>query len=109
MTNPSADAQVEGAWVKVAVRDFGIGIAEKDLETIFQKFHTLPSGGGNGRTKGTGLGLTICRKIVEAHGGRIWAESSEGHGSTFCLLLALDNTAGKADQENQGTVQKPVP
>jgi len=94
------DARVQDSWVKVTVKDFGVGIAEKDLETIFQKFHTLPSGGGNSQTKGTGLGLTICRKIVEAHGGRIWAQSAEGQGSTFCFLLALGCTAEKADQEN---------
>ncbi len=70
-------------WVQVSVRDFGIGIAEKDFETIFKKFHTLPSGGGTGWTKGTGLGLTICRKIIEAHKGRIWVESRQGQGSVF--------------------------
>jgi signal transduction histidine kinase len=86
-TRVEIDTRVESSWVKVTVKDFGIGIAEKDLETIFQKFHTLPSGGGNGQTKGTGLGLTICRKIVEAHGGRIWAQSTAGRGSTFCFLL----------------------
>jgi len=80
---------IEDPWVKVTVKDFGIGIAEPHLETIFQKFHTLPSGGGNSQTKGTGLGLTICRKIVQAHSGRIWAQSTEGRGSTFCFLLAL--------------------
>ena len=70
-------------WVHVSIKDFGIGIADQDLETIFQKFHTLPSSGGGGRAKGTGLGLTISRKIVEAHQGRIWAESLESRGSVF--------------------------
>ena len=76
----------------VSVRDAGIGIALEDLETIFRKFHTLPSGGGKGLTKGTGLGLTICRKIVEAHGGRIWAESEQGLGSIFTFRLPRRQT-----------------
>jgi len=80
----------EDRSVRVSVKDSGIGIAEKDLETIFQKFHTLPSSGGSGRTKGTGLGLTICRKIIEAHQGSIWAESIEGQGSVFQFFIPYE-------------------
>ncbi len=83
------DTVVEAHSVRVSVADTGIGIARKDLESIFEKFHTLPSGGGKGRTKGTGLGLTICRKIIDAHGGRIWSDSEEGHGSVFTFILPL--------------------
>ena len=77
-------------WVHVSVKDFGIGIAEKDLESIFKKFHTLPSGGGDSRSKGTGLGLTISRKIVEVHQGRIWAESSGSRGSVFHFEIPIE-------------------
>lgn len=80
-------------WVAVSVCDAGKGIASENLETIFRKFHTLPSSGGRGQTKGTGLGLTICRKIVEAHGGRIWAESEQGQGSTFTFRLPLKQSS----------------
>jgi signal transduction histidine kinase len=73
--------------VEVSVSDHGIGFAKENTKHIFEKFHTLPSSGGNGQTKGTGLGLTICKKIIEAHGGRIWAESVEGEGSVFTFRL----------------------
>ncbi len=76
--------------VQISVIDAGIGIANQHLETIFKKFHTLPSGSGNGGRKGTGLGLTICRKIIEAHGGKIWAQSEEGKGSTFTFTLPMN-------------------
>ncbi|RLC02229.1 MAG: hypothetical protein DRH90_14395 [Deltaproteobacteria bacterium] len=80
---------VEGQWVKICITDFGIGIAENELETIFKKFHTSPSASRQGRTKGTGLGLTISRKIVEAHGGKIWAKSETDHGSILSFTLPL--------------------
>jgi len=91
------DTWVDGDCVSVAVTDSGIGIAESDLEIIFKKFHSLPSGRGHGHTQGTGLGLTISRRIVEAHGGKIWAESEGGNGSvlTFTLPLRLN----KAEEE----------
>ncbi|MCP3951406.1 MAG: HAMP domain-containing protein, partial [Desulfobacterales bacterium] len=81
------NSSLSDQWIRVVVQDFATGIAEKNLETIFKKFRILPSSGGTGRTKGTGLGLTICRKIIEAHKGRIWAESTVGLGSTFYFIL----------------------
>ncbi|MDM8516064.1 ATP-binding protein [Desulfobacterales bacterium HSG16] len=86
--------RLEAQWVHVSVQDSGIGISDKDIETIFLKFHTLPSRGGTGQTKGTGLGLTICRKIIEAHKGRIWAESTESRGSVFHFIIP-QNQAGE--------------
>jgi len=73
--------------VSVAVRDWGIGICEENLQVIFEKFRTLPSSKGTGKRKGTGLGLAICKGIIEAHGGRIWAESVKGEGSVFFFTL----------------------
>ena len=75
---------------KVVVRDDGPGIPPDQLERIFDSFHQLDvlvdrSMGG------AGLGLAICRRIVEAHGGRIWAESVLGEGSTFTFTLPLSN------------------
>jgi signal transduction histidine kinase len=72
--------------VTVSVKDHGVGIEKENIETIFDKFSTLPSG-SDGKTEGTGLGLAICKAIVEAHGGKIWAESNKGVSSTFYFTL----------------------
>jgi two-component system sensor histidine kinase VicK len=70
------------------VSDRGQGIPVDKLETIFERFRQVDS--SNSRKKGgTGLGLTICRKIVEQHDGKIWAESVLGEGSTFCFTLPI--------------------
>jgi two-component system, OmpR family, sensor histidine kinase VicK len=72
------------------VRDEGQGIPAHKLETIFERFQQVDS--SDSRKKGgTGLGLTICRKIIEQHGGKIWAESSLGVGSTFSFTLPAYN------------------
>jgi signal transduction histidine kinase len=84
--------RVDAGTLYVSVTDRGIGIARESQERVFEKFHTLPSAGGSGQTKGTGLGLTICRKIVEAHGGTIWLESDTGLGSVFHFTLPLQHT-----------------
>ncbi len=73
--------------VLVAVKDQGTGISKENLEIIFEKFRTLPSSKGSDKTERTGLGLAISKGIIEAHGGRIWAESEESEGSTFFFIL----------------------
>lgn len=76
-------AKREGAYWAFGVRDNGIGIASKYHERIFGVFKRL-----HGRdVPGTGIGLAICRKIVEKHHGRIWVESKEGAGATFWFRL----------------------
>ncbi|MBI2877172.1 MAG: HAMP domain-containing protein [Candidatus Tectomicrobia bacterium] len=70
----------------VSISDRGDGIPEEDLERIFDKFYQSRSHPALSK-KGTGLGLPIARHIVEAHGGKIWAESELGQGSTFYLTL----------------------
>jgi signal transduction histidine kinase len=73
--------------VLVSVKDQGIGISQESLEAIFEKFHTLPASGPRNRGSGTGLGLAICKGIIQGHGGRIWAESTQGEGSVFYFSL----------------------
>lgn len=75
------------AHLKVAVADTGRGIAKEDMEKLFEKFVQL--GGKAGDVKGTGLGLTITKALVEQHGGRIWVESELGKGSRFTVSLPV--------------------
>ncbi len=79
--------QVEGE-VHVAVRDSGLGIPAKDLPHIFDRLYRADRARSRD-TGGSGLGLSITRSLVEAHGGRIWAHSVEGEGSVFTFALPL--------------------
>jgi signal transduction histidine kinase/CheY-like chemotaxis protein len=81
-------ARLEGDEAQVEVRDTGIGIAEDEQERIFEAFQR----GGRGvrtSTEGTGLGLTLSKRIVELHGGRMWMQSRLGEGSTFGFSIPL--------------------
>jgi len=73
--------------VEVSVADTGIGIAPEDQEKVFEEFRQV--GTAAKKIEGTGLGLTLCRKFVELHGGRIWVKSQEGVGSTFTFTIPL--------------------
>jgi len=85
-----------GEDAQVTVADTGIGIPAPELGRIFNRFYQVDSGSTR-HYRGTGLGLTICKHIVEYHGGRIWAESEEGKGSTFFFVLPKHIVA-KEDQ-----------
>jgi len=72
----------------VSVADTGPGIPEEHQARIFEQFHQVDS--SNTRKKGgTGLGLSIARRILALHGGRIWVESTPGHGATFSFTLPV--------------------
>jgi signal transduction histidine kinase len=66
----------------VTVRDSGVGVAPDDVERIFGMFTRA-----GGEAEGSGIGLAVCRRVVEAHGGRIWVEQAEGGGSAFRFTL----------------------
>jgi light-regulated signal transduction histidine kinase (bacteriophytochrome) len=77
----------EDGFLVVDVRDEGIGFNPKFAERIFKVFRRLSRD-----TEGTGIGLAVCKKIVERHGGRIEAHSSPGQGSTFSLYLPVETS-----------------
>lgn len=82
------DADSGDRWAEIRVRDSGVGVPPEEAERIFLKFYQ--GSAGQGRSGGgSGLGLTISRHIVEAHGGRIWVESRPGEGATFIFTLPL--------------------
>jgi len=82
------NASIKDKQIKIAISDNGHGIAEENLDNIFDKFYIIREGDTLGcRQMGTGLGLPICRQIVEHYDGRIWAESEQKKGSTFYIVL----------------------
>ena len=74
-------------WVEVSVSDTGVGIAPEDHEAVFEEFRQV--GTVEKKAEGTGLGLTLCRKFVELHGGKIWVKSELGVGSTFTFTIPV--------------------
>jgi GAF domain-containing protein len=82
-----ARAAVREGLVEVSVTDTGVGIAPEDQEAVFEEFRQV--GTADKKVEGTGLGLTLCRKFVALHGGRIWVKSQVGQGSTFTFTLPV--------------------
>ena len=85
----------EAEFVKVEIEDNGRGIARKEVPLIFDRLYRTDAS-RNSTKGGSGLGLSIARKIIEEHGGKIWAQSTEGVGTTMCFVLRKykENTAG---------------
>jgi signal transduction histidine kinase len=85
----SAEPHSKQEW-RISVEDNGIGIARQHHASIFLPFKRL-----HGReVPGTGMGLALCRRIVGAHGGRIWVESSPGQGAKFLFTLGASQGSG---------------
>jgi signal transduction histidine kinase len=86
-TPDSGKITIEGKlkedFIEISITDTGIGIAKENLNKIFDKFYQVE------KTKGTGLGLTISKNIIELHGGKIWAESTIGKGSKFTFSIPI--------------------
>jgi two-component system sensor histidine kinase KdpD len=79
-------ASLEGLFLKTQISDLGPGLEKSDEEHIFEKFYRGLKTGAQG---GVGLGLAICKSIVEAHGGKIWAENRKNGGASFYFILPL--------------------
>ena len=78
-------AEEEENFIKVTVKDTGSGISEEDMPHIWERYYK-----GKHSETGTGLGLYICKFIIESHGGKIWAESETGQGTAFMFTLPLE-------------------
>ena len=87
-------ARVDGPDVVITVADTGVGVAPGDRERIFESFQ---QGRSNAAHEGTGLGLTLCRRIVGLMGGRMWLESEVGVGSTFAFTVPLGRPPAEED------------
>ena len=78
-------AGLTDAAAEISVTDTGIGIAPEHHEAVFEEFRQV--GAAENKAQGTGLGLALCRRFVELHGGRIWVKSQPGVGSTFTFTV----------------------
>jgi signal transduction histidine kinase len=93
--------EVEGqgqAWAEISVTDTGIGLSAKELERVFEAFYQVKTPEA-GKTPGTGLGLSLVKRMVELHGGKVWAESKgPGWGARFVFTLPLSTESSGETQ-----------
>jgi signal transduction histidine kinase/ActR/RegA family two-component response regulator len=92
VTITGGEAPNHPGYFQVSVNDTGCGIAPAELERIFECLYQVPNTDG-GSEQGVGLGLYICRELVQSHGGKIWVESELGQGSTFYFSIPQEQTA----------------
>jgi signal transduction histidine kinase/integral membrane sensor domain MASE1 len=89
---------IESSWLELSVADTGMGIKPEDMPRLFQEFVQLEPAMTK-HHEGTGLGLALAKRLVELHGGRIWATSpGEGQGSTFTVLLPFEGPVGRKQE-----------
>ncbi len=98
-------ANREEGWAEISVRDTGAGIPAENLRKIFDRFFTTKTSDSQGQG-GTGLGLALCRDVIEAHQGRIRVESTVGKGTTFTLKLPLVGSSIQPKHPPVRAVQK---
>jgi len=98
----TVEAKHDGDEMVVSVSDWGVGINPEQLEHIFDRFYRVDAGDSK-ESYGYGLGLYMAKKLVEAQGGRIWAESSPGTGSQFSFTLPLAPDSFDGDNPNGDT------
>jgi PAS domain S-box-containing protein len=108
-TPPGTSIEISSEWdarcVRLGVCDEGIGIPEDELEAVFGEF--IQSSRANASTGGTGLGLALCSQIVEAHGGRIWAENRPSGGTSLLVELPRDDAAERPDSDEEHAPEPP--
>jgi signal transduction histidine kinase len=92
--------------ITIAVRDTGIGIAPDDQAAIFEEFRQVGRDDAR-KQEGTGLGLTLAKKFVELHGGRIWVQSQVGQGSTFSFTLPRQPDGRSSTGHGEGVPPPP--
>ena len=85
--------------VCVSVRDSGPGISPEDQNTIFEKFKQTSA--GQKRGGGTGLGLPICRELIQLHKGKLWVDSALGEGATFSFTILRADRRNESHQEKE--------
>jgi len=90
-------ARKRGSDLVIQVQDNGIGIPEEKQKRLFEPYYRAKL--GKGERRGLGLGLTLCKRLVELHKGKIWVESQEGKGSTFSFSLPLAREEGASSQQ----------
>ena len=89
---PEVELAVDAGEARILVTDHGVGVPEDERDRIFDRFYRATNVQGTTET-GIGLGLYICRRIVEAHAGRIWVEPAPGGGSTFAVVIPIADAA----------------
>jgi signal transduction histidine kinase len=93
-------AKIQEKYIKIEVHNSGTGLSESEIERIFQPYYRSEK--DRQRYSGLGLGLSLCKTIVELHGGKIWASSSPGEGVTFSFTVPLDNDSSEKAYEDTG-------